>query len=110
MQRLLGGTAFIFISPFRTLWSPTMSRTLVGVLILVTFVAGVVYLAMGQLSVRCKVCVGFSGQTKCESAVASSPADAEQQATYGACSQITRGVTEIVACTHTVPQSVFCEE
>ncbi|HIL80488.1 MAG TPA: hypothetical protein EYG54_04395 [Myxococcales bacterium] len=87
-----------------------MSRTLVGVLILIIFAAGVVYLAMGQFSVRCNVCVDFGGQTKCESAVASNPADAEQQATYGACSQITRGVTDIVACTHMVPRSVLCEK
>ena len=86
-----------------------MSRTLAGVLILVAFVATVVYLAMGALSVRCEVCVAFGGQTLCESAVASNPADAEQQATYGACSQITGGVTQIVACTGRVPQSVRCE-
>ena len=86
-----------------------MSRTLVGVLVLIAFAATVVYLAMGELSVRCEVCVAFGGQTRCETAVASNPADAEQQAAYGACSQITGGVTEIVACTGRVPQSVRCE-
>jgi len=86
-----------------------MSRTLVGVLVLIAFAATVVYLAMGELSARCEVCVAFGGQTRCEVAVASNPADAEQQATYGACSQITGGVTEIVACTGRVPQSVVCE-
>ncbi len=88
----------------------SMNRTLIGTLILVTFAAGVVYLAMGQFKVRCHVCVGFGVQRKCESAVASNAADAEQQATYGACSQITRGVTDIVRCTGSVPQSVRCEE
>jgi len=87
-----------------------MSRTLVGVLILITFAAVVIYLAMGQLSVRCRVCVAFGGQTRCETAVANSPADAQEQANYSACSQLTRGVTEIVACTNSFPQSVRCEE
>ena len=87
-----------------------MNRTLIGTLILFTFAAGVVYLALGQFKVRCHVCVGFGGQSKCESAVASNVADAQQQATYGACSQITRGVTDIVRCTNSAPQSIRCEE
>ncbi len=87
-----------------------MSRTLIGVLILVAFAAAVVYLAMGELSVRCNVCVAYKGRNVCETAVASSLADAEQQATYSACAQMTGGVTDIVACTNRVPQSVSCEE
>ncbi|MDG2333469.1 MAG: hypothetical protein P8Q97_04520 [Myxococcota bacterium] len=87
-----------------------MSRTLVGTLILIAFAAAVVYLAMGQLSTRCHVCVDFAGRRVCETAVASNAEDAQQQAAYSACAQMTGGVTEVVACTNRVPQSVRCEE
>ncbi len=87
-----------------------MSRTLVGILVLVAFAAAVVYLAMGELSTRCEVCVVFGGGRVCESAVASNPTDAQQQATSSACAQLTGSVTEVVACTNRAPQSVRCEE
>lgn len=89
---------------------PSMNRTLVGVLILVAFAAAVVYFAMGELNVRCTVCVAYADRSICESAVASTAAEAEQQAAYSGCAQITQGVTEIVGCTQSVPQSVRCEE
>ena len=87
-----------------------MNRTFVGVLILITLGAAIVYFAMGQFTARCEACVAFGGRQICETAVASSPAEAEQQAIYSACSQITRGVTEIVACTGAPPRRLKCEE
>ncbi len=87
-----------------------VNRTFVGALILITLGAAIVYLAMGQFKARCEACVTFGGRQVCETAVASSPAEAEQQAVYSACSQLTRGVTEIVACTGAPPRRLKCEE
>ena len=87
-----------------------MNRTFVGALILITLGAAIVYLTMGQFSARCEACVVFGGRQICEIAVASNPAEAEQQAVYSACSQLTRGVTEIVACTGTPPRRLTCGE
>ena len=87
-----------------------MSRTYVGILILLAFVAVVVYLAMGQFDTRCRVCVQFKGQTVCETSVASDPESAQQQAMFIACSQLTNGVTESFNCTGRAPSSITCEE
>ena len=87
-----------------------MNRTFVGALILITLGAAIVYLTMGQFTARCEACVSFGGRQICETAVASSPSEAEQQAVYSACSQLTRGVTDIVACTGTPPRRLTCGE
>ena len=85
-----------------------MSRTFIGALFLIALGAVIGYLAMGQATARCVACVVFGGRQICETAVARSPAEAQQQAVYSACSQLTRGVTDIVACTNTPPRRVDC--
>lgn len=87
-----------------------MSRTYVGILILLGFVAVVVYLAMGQFDTRCRVCIQFNGQTVCEIAVAADASDAQQQAMFSACSQVTNGVTDSFKCSGRAPLSVECNE
>ena len=87
-----------------------MSRTYVGVLILLSFIAIVVYLAMSQFDTRCRVCVEFNGGTVCEVAVASDPPSAQQQAMTSACSQLTGSVTDSFNCTARAPLSVECTE
>ena len=87
-----------------------MSRTLVSVAIGIAVVGTIVYLAMGQFSARCEVCMQFDGRTVCETALAADRSEAQTQATSSACAQVTRGVTDVVACTHRMPKSVRCEE
>ncbi len=87
-----------------------MNRILFGVLVLAVFLVGIVYLAMGQFDARCEACVNFRGRTICDSARASNPADAQEQATYSACSRLAQGVTEIVSCTNHPPRSLRCEQ
>ena len=87
-----------------------MSRTYLGILILLSFIAIVVYMAMGQFETRCRVCVQFNGQTVCEVALAADPSSAQQQAMTSACSQLTGSVTGSFNCTARAPTSVECTE
>lgn len=87
-----------------------MNHTVLGVSILVTFAAVVVYMTAGQFAARCEVCVSYNGRHKCETARAADTADAQQQALSSACTQLTSGVTEIVQCTSSRPDSVRCNE
>ncbi|MEE3327614.1 MAG: hypothetical protein VX252_09785 [Myxococcota bacterium] len=87
-----------------------MSRTYLGILILLGFVAIVVYLAMGQFDTRCRVCIEFKGQRVCEIAVAADPLAAQQQAMSSACSQVAGGVTDSFNCTGRAPLSIECSE
>lgn len=87
-----------------------MNRTYWSLLILLGFVAAVVYLAMGQFDAHCRVCVKFNGQVVCESARADDIPAAQMQATQSACSQLTRNVTESFACPNVAPVSLDCTE
>ncbi len=87
-----------------------MGRTIAGIAILLGFGAFVVYTAMNQLGTRCEVCMDFDGRRVCEVAYADGEADAIMQAQSSACTQLTSGVTGIVACTRAQPASVRCEE
>jgi len=87
-----------------------MNRTLAGVAIGIAVVGTIIYLAMGQFSARCEVCMQFNGRTVCETALAADRSEAQAQATSSACAQLTKGVTDVVACTRMVPKSVSCEE
>jgi hypothetical protein len=87
-----------------------MNRTVVGVAIGVAVVGSIVYLAMGQFGAKCNVCMNFDGRTVCETALAAERSEAQSQATSSACARLTRGVTDVVACTRMVPRSVQCEE
>ena len=87
-----------------------MSRTYIGILILLSFIAIVVYMAMSQFETRCRVCVQFNGGTVCEVALASDPASAQQQAMTSACSQLTGSVTDSFNCAARAPISIECSE
>jgi len=87
-----------------------MSRVHWSLLILITLVAAIVYLAMGQFEARCRVCMKFRGEIVCETARAHDTATAQMQATQSACSQLTRDVTESFACPTLRPVSLECTE
>jgi hypothetical protein len=87
-----------------------MNRTVAGILILLSFTAGVVYLTAQQFSVKCEVCVSYAGGRVCETALAATREDARQQATGSACSRLTSGVTDTVRCTGIRPETVRCED
>lgn len=87
-----------------------MTRTWVGILIGLGFVAVVVIAAMGQFRVRCEVCMAHRGRQLCEQASAADHDSAELQARSSACAQISGGVTDGIQCNNTLPLSVTCNE
>ena len=87
-----------------------MPGRLIGLLVVAAFAAFVVYMAAQQFGAKCEVCVSFNGRTVCEVALASDREAAQTDAISSACSQLTGGVGELVACTGTPPRSSKCQE
>ena len=84
-----------------------MRKPVVAGLIFVLIVLGVIiYSSMNLAKVRLEVCVQFNGKTNCKTASAVSEEFARQTATSNACGEIAFGVTETVACEHSVPARV----
>jgi hypothetical protein len=57
----------------------------------------------------CEVCVTYHGATQCRPAAGSSRDEAVKTATENACAFLASGMTEIVQCQNTRPDSVRCE-
>jgi hypothetical protein len=85
-------------------------RMLVGALIGIGFVVAVVIGAMGQLRVKCEVCMAYDGRRTCEVARASDESHAIQQATSTACAKLSTGVTDGIRCSNTPPISTTCSD
>ena len=85
-----------------------MSRTAVGIVIGLAFLAFVVYTAMSGLGTRCEVCMTVNGVTLCEAARAADEPTAIMQARSSACSRLTNGVTQTIRCGNMAPTSVDC--
>ena len=83
-------------------------RTLVGLAVAIAFVALVVFAAMNELRVSCRVCLDYHGGRTCESARASDRDHAVQQATTAACAKLASGVTDSIRCASTPPLEVTC--
>jgi hypothetical protein len=85
-------------------------RTIIGILVGISFVAVVVYLATGQFDAKCEVCITFRGQQLCETALAADRDQAVMQATSSACTRLTSGVNEVIECQRLRPTSLRCNE
>jgi hypothetical protein len=84
-----------------------MKKPVLAGIIFVLIVLGViVYSSFNLAKYRLEVCVEFNGKTNCKTASAVSLEFAQQTATANACGEIAFGVTETVACEHTVPAKV----
>jgi hypothetical protein len=84
-----------------------MRKPVVAGIIFVLFVLGVIiYSSFNLAKYRLEVCVNFNGKTNCKTASAVSEEFAQQTATANACGEIAFGVTETVACEHSVPAKV----
>ena len=66
------------------------------------------YLTMSPNEVTCEVCMEFRGRTECRKATAKTREDAEVAAASTACSLISGGVTDGMACRSATPQKVMC--
>jgi len=84
-----------------------MRKPVVAGIIFVLLVLGVIiYSSFNLAKYRLEVCVSFNGKTNCKTASAVSEEFAQQTATANACGEIAFGVTETVACEHSVPAKV----
>ena len=84
-----------------------MRKPVVAGIIFVLLVLGVIiYSSFNLAKYRLEVCVNFNGKTNCKTASAVSEEFAQQTATANACGEIAFGVTETVACEHSVPARV----
>ena len=84
-----------------------MRKPVLAGLIFVLLVLGVIiYSSFNLAKYRLEVCVNFNGKTNCKTASAVSEEFAQQTATANACGEIAFGVTETVACEHSVPAKI----
>jgi hypothetical protein len=82
-------------------------KPVVAGIVFVLIVLGViVYSTLTLAQHRVEVCVQFNGKTNCKTASATTEEFAQQAAITNACGEIAFGVTETVACEHSVPAKV----
>jgi hypothetical protein len=85
-------------------------RTTVGILVGAAFVALVAWVTFQQIRVHCEVCVEHRGRQLCEDASAATRDESIMQARSAACSRLSSGVTDGIACNGSPPLSVSCQE
>lgn len=75
-------------------------------LLMVGFVALVLYSTMAGVRRRVRVCMAYNGRTACKTVAARSEESAIRSAVNNACADITSGVTEVMGCEGSKPESV----
>jgi hypothetical protein len=81
----------------------------VGVLVAVLvfgFIVLILYSTIAGTRHRVRVCMAFNGRTACKTVAAKSEDGAVRSAVNNACADITSGVTEVMACEGSKPESV----
>ena len=84
------------------------AKVLLTVAALVALLGIFTYLTMSPNEVTCEVCMEFRGATECRKATAKTREEAEVAAASTACSLISGGVTDGMACRSATPQKVLC--
>lgn len=79
---------------------------LVGVLFVVVVLAVLIYSSLNLAKHRVEVCITFHGNPSCRTASGSTEEFARHTAITNACSQISSGVTDSIACENTQPDKV----
>ncbi len=88
-----------------------MVRWIIGILVAGGIVAGLTFTTLQNSQFECTACVEFEGRERfCATTAATSEEEARISAVYAACSPVTSGVTEIIACKNTRPVSMTCTE
>ena len=70
----------------------------------------IVYSSMALDQYSCEVCMEFKEKTDCRRALGATEAEALRTALDTACSQLSSGMTDSIACSRTPPQSIACEK
>ena len=79
-------------------------------LVVVGFVAFIIFSTMGLDRFTCQVCLTYQGRTDCAGASGTTEMEARRTAIDVVCANLTSGVTNTIACTNTQPQSIQCRE
>jgi len=77
-------------------------------LVLVLFMALVVYRSFYVAGFRCAVCIAFGGRSECRTVEGQTEREALMGATTNACALLSSGVTDTIACERTAPTSANC--
>ena len=86
----------------------TNTKLLVG-LALVLLIGCMFYFSISGNAVSCEVCIEFRGGMECRKASGKDAEEAQAAAASTACSLLSGGVTDGIACRNTEPKSVSCE-
>jgi len=81
----------------------------IGVLVFLLvagFIALILYSTMAGARHRVRVCMAFNGRTACKTVSAKSEDSAVRSGVSNACADITSGVTEVMACEGSKPESI----
>ncbi len=81
---------------------------ILAVLGFVFLVVYIIFSSMGLSQVSCEVCITFRGGTKCSTAQGTSAEEAQRTATDVACTFLSSGMTDSIACGNTPPVKVMC--
>jgi hypothetical protein len=79
---------------------------LVGIIFAVFILGVLVYSSMNLAKHRVEVCIAFHGNSSCRTASGTTEEFARHTAITNACSQISSGVTDSIACENTEPTKV----
>jgi hypothetical protein len=86
----------------------TNTKLLVG-LAVVLLIGCMFYFSISGSAVSCEVCIEFRGGMECRKASGKDAGEAQTAAASTACSLLSGGVTDGIACRNTEPKSVSCE-
>ena len=86
----------------------TNTKLLVG-LAVVLLIGFMFYFSISGSAVSCEVCIEFRGGMECRKASGKDAEEARAAAASTACSLLSGGVTDGIACRNTEPKSVSCE-
>ena len=87
----------------------TSRARLVTAILIVAFVAFLVYSTLEVQRVECTVTVDFQGQRRTATASGASEASATEQAQTTACGPLVNGMDESIACGRRPPTAVKCQ-
>ena len=79
---------------------------IVGIIFIAVVLAVLLFSTMTLAKFRVEVCVTFNGRSDCRIASADTEEHALRTATTNACGLLASGVTDSLACEHSVPTSV----
>jgi hypothetical protein len=81
---------------------------LVTVLVIVGFIAFLVYATLEVQRVECTVTVSFQGESRTATASGASEESATEQAQTAACGPMVQGMDQSIACSRRPPTAVQC--